>query len=227
MNFEELERVTRRWIADEISASNVNEEDLLVDNQMLAVYFNEAQRKFCKRTGFIRESSSAEAATITMTAGDQEAPLHGSIIKVRKVFKNGAPLRHLRQLDLLPYNSATAQPPSYWGADLEDRIFRLNAPLDADATFTLAVWRKPINYLTGSNPRQVPEIPEDYHLALTHFAAAMVFSSADEELVDNKAMAKQMGFFDRMVLEAKRESQMIADDGAEPGFEVGQLGWSW
>lgn len=210
-----------RVILDDI-ADAPSTDSLLSEDSEAKLYLAEAQDVFCEKTGFIRDASSAEAATITTVAGQSDYALHDSIIEVMDVSYDGVPLSPVTSV-----GTVLSQGTSYWGyaTDRDFQTLRLfGTPANTGDTINLVVWRRALSPLNISG---VTEIPDRFAYYLPHYAAYKILSNQDEELIDDEATTKQLALFGNGVTEAKRNMHKMMTSQTNPMSGVGQFGWSW
>lgn len=225
MTLDDLLRETRFILSDEISAPVSSDDSVLSSDITLTHHLNLGQDLFCKRTGYIRDTKTAAVCSFNTVANQSDYSIHSSIIKILTLKYNGVTLGKRSSGAAASVLSGTS--PIRWSIDADFRTVSLSpAPPEVKA-IALSVWRKPITYLDVNDPNSTPEIPEDYHQALCHYAAGTILNTIDEELINPNAAAKQFGLFGNWLTQAKRDFLSSAFEDDDQQIVVGGFGWSW
>lgn len=210
---EELRESILRDVTDALSADEV---DLLWSDRALLRYLNDGYFRFCERSRILEDATTPEVCEVLLVAGQQDYPLHKSILHVASAVYDGRALKragvatahnepdevsHLTASMTANYAGVTAFVPDY-----NVGTFRvLGRPTDADAgnKVQLRVQRLPLEPINESNIELIPEVPEQYHLDLIEWAAFRALRNHD---ADAEFMAKASAHstrFERAVEEAK------------------------
>lgn len=173
----------------------------LYSDDELTLYFNEGQEQFARRTHCLSDEES-DFTFLTTEAGVALYTLDPRVITVADVRDSEFyPLRKIVR-DRLPKGFGTGKPRLYT-TDAAVRTIRLSPTPDAVYTLDLLVARKPLAKLVADT--DVPEIDEEYHLALCDWAAYRALRNND---VDGSNMIEAEKFFLRWneaIREGKRD----------------------
>ena len=190
MKLEELLEHTAKDFLDDRTDLVDGDPDELWSNKVVVRYFNEAQRRLCRRAWVLVDTSHPQAGRIVLATGKTLYPLHKSVLKVLAVTPTGqlAPLAHSTDARLagrLPEDPddfdaslvepITPGPPLAISTDAGTRLLRV-APAPAVAqnglVVALKVARMPSCDLTIDKMDAEPEVPEEWHLEVISKYAA-------------------------------------------------------
>lgn len=220
------------------------ENDELYSDTVVVRYLNEAQRVLCRRAWVLEDTTGANPATlIPLIENRTDYALHKSVLFVKSVRLSDSDidLRRAGYNDnrLLPWPvvvdpdywdqntvlTETAGRPSKFSTDMGTRIIRVRQKPDATAaalSLKLVVVRMPIKDLDLADGNRAPEVPEDFHLDLTLYAAGKCLSNTADIDADQRSLGRAwVKEFDDKVAEAKRDRQRLQQ--SEPQARFG--GW--
>lgn len=183
----------------------------LWSSEELTVYLNEAQDQFARRTHCLADSTSAFTFVET-EVGTTTYELDPRIVFVKEVAMPDGRLLQDMSRKRLGRSWGNARPRAY-SMDASMRVMRLSCPPDAVYELDLLVARKPLEALEADD--DVPEIDEDYHLALCDWAAYRALRNNDSE---GSAVLAADGFradWEIRVRDAKRDVFRLRS-GANP-----------
>ncbi len=177
----------------------------------LVRYLNQAQIEFAIRTHELVDDTTAATCKITTVSGQAVYPLHKSVVVVAEagvVTRDSdteeetgyTPLqdRTRRQLP----RTHTKGCPSKYTAQVRTNSIRFFPTPDAAYDIELVVARKPLYALVKGN--DVPEISEEYHLALVDFATFRALTNNNPEGSDMASGKEFRALWDLAVRDAKR-----------------------
>jgi hypothetical protein len=178
------------------------------DNELLR-YLNEAQSIFARRTHSITDDYS-DFTTFETVAGQQSYALDERIVFVAEmgvVTTNDndelsycdLPDRTRTQLR----NSYIKGKPQLHNLQVASHKVRFYPVPDDVYTIVMMVARKPLNKL--ASVKDVPEINEDYHLALCDYAAAKSLANNDPEKANMAASKDFMDSWSKVIRDVKRD----------------------
>ena len=225
MDVTSLLSTTRSMLADEISAGSPDSRDYLVSDDLLALYFTAGEEEFCRKTGFIIDSTDVDHCQFVTEADESHYEVSDKIIEIRELRYDGSLLKpnSLVGRDLITESSS---PLVYDPAQGYRTVVLYPTPSEAK-TVSMVVWRKPDRALRA-NSNMSPEIPSEFHLALCHYACDKVYSQQDEELQDSQASLKHRSLFQQYVIEGKRAMDRLNHSSSlHQHLGVGSFGWSW
>jgi len=218
----------------------------------LVRYINEAQRRFARRALVIRDNSSA-VTTVTLVEGQGEYVLDPSVLAVlsAKLTGDNADLARAGHsafdtyvvpdtyfFDPAQLTTLAPGKPLAFSTDetlAEDdsgsvsvvslRVYPTpSADYDGE-TIRLRLIRLPIDKLVPTGLSAVPEIPEDYHLAMLDWAAYLALRIVDTDAGNAKRADEFRMSFEAHVMDAKREMMRKIFAPTQWGF--GRNGFSW
>jgi hypothetical protein len=167
----------------------------------IILYFNEAESIFARRTHCLIDDES-DFTQIVTKPGVAKYALDPRIIHVRSIrYENGTPVRH-RPRKTMPSSMVEGRPAHYNADAGTDRI-KLTPVPDDEYVLQMEVARKPLRPL--ANEFDTPEIPEEYHLALTDWVVFKALSNNDPEGSNTVAAAEFRAAWEANLMEAKRE----------------------
>ena len=167
----------------------------------LGRYLNEAQDQFARRTHCLADEESAFTSLVTV-AGTALYTLDDQIVFVADVaHSDGTPLRAAVRARMS--RSIGQSRPRHYSTDAAVRQIRLYPTPDAIYTLSLLVARKPAKLVDGTD---VPEIDEDYHLALCEWAAYRALRNNDVDGTNTVEAGKFREGWEMAVREGKRNT---------------------
>lgn len=178
------------------------------DTELLR-YINEAYNIFARRTHALTDDYS-DFTTFETVAGQQSYDLDPRIVFVAEmgvVTDNGngelnyceLPDRTRKQLR----NSYIQGKPQLHNLQVSTHKVRFYPVPDDVYTIQMLVARKPLNSLVST--KDIPEISEDYHLALTDYAAAKALANNDPEKANMAASRDFMDSWKKVIRDVKRD----------------------
>lgn len=227
MNKDQLVAKTRQILSDTVDAPYGNDQYLLVTEDEIVDYLDEGQEKFCRDTGFILDDGvidASAASLITLVADTNTYSLHSSIIQVREVVYAG---QQLLPATTIGHTLDTGTGICRYATDKNNTHIRIygtpnSDTVAVDSNLYLNVWRYPLTTIASTGQ---PEILDQFHFALPHYAAYKIYGHADEELNNPREQQKQAQMFFAAVLDGKREVQRRSVYFTESMMGVGDLGW--
>lgn len=180
-------------------------------------YLSEGQDKFCKKTGFFVDKTNY---TLTLATNTASYALPARAIQVLNVWDGSRRLGKFEERDRAPFLGDTWDPgytdtavglPGAWQADATTGYITLYPTPPAafnGRVLTLHLWRYSRYALTNDNTTgpgvvAVPEIPEDYQLALVEYAAFKALTQHDMEQQDKIKAADHLAMFNQYVADGK------------------------
>lgn len=229
------------------------ETDRLWSDATLVRYINEAQRRFARLSLVIRDGTTADVTQVTLQTGVTTYTLHESVLAVLSVRRQSdqgdlaraghAGFDTYRQPDTHYFDPAQlsqlppGKPLAYStdetiGEDDEGSMGAMVLRVYPEPTSTyngqklyMRVIRLPIETLTLTNLKAVPELPEDHHLEMLDWAAYLALRIVD---VDAGMPSRAMEFrasFDAAVKQARDAMMRKFFTPLQWGF--GRNGFSW
>jgi hypothetical protein len=167
----------------------------------IILYFNEAESIFARRTHCLIDDES-DLTRIVTKPGVAKYTLDPRIIHVRSVqHDSGVPVRH-KPRKTMP-SSISEGRPAHYNVDSGTNRIRLFPVPDDEYVLRMEVARKPLRPL--ANEFDTPEIPEEYHLALTDWVVFKALSNNDPEGSNTVSAAEFRAAWEANLTEAKRE----------------------
>lgn len=175
-------------------------EPFLWSDEEAIEFANDAQNEACRRARLLVDSSTAELASIAVTAGEPLLDLDARVLFVRRArFAGQLPLRRMNMQDmeaLDPYWMETAATtPRAFVPDYQTGKLLLWPTPDADDTLLLTVVRDPL--LEMDSDADTPEIAPRYHRSLRFWMMARAYGKQDAEANDPKKEAQAMALFEQ------------------------------
>ena len=174
------------------------ETDVLCNDELLAIYANEAQEEACRRSELLRDSSSA-MCVVSIAAGAESVPLDPKIVRVIRARIDGQPVvmvsdeemdhRYGSWLD----DSARGRPTHLVTGMTTDRLYLWPRP-DAAATLRLTVQRMPLKPMVMEGEK--PEIRPELHQALVDWILFRAYSREDNDLHNDTKAAVSLARFE-------------------------------
>lgn len=165
----------------------------------------EGQDKFCADTGYFVDKSTASICQFDSVADTDTYALSDRIISVLEVWQGTTKLGKFNQVDKDPDGGvATAtefptnsQEPYAWQTDEETGRIRLYpTPIEAK-TYTLRVWRYPVEWLADTQAE--PEIPVQFHRACVEWASFLALNDHDFEIQDDVKARDHLALYEYYV----------------------------
>jgi len=179
----------------------------LWSDDLIASYADEAQKKFCRLTNGIADSSS-DLCSVDIEAGEPVADIDKRILKIRRVQRDsdGAKL-HVYNLEDLDERGIrlTAQlgPVRAVVLGMEEHSVRwLDVPAVND-TATLSVYRLPLRTVTTSKTQL--EIDEQHHRSLLLWMKHLAYARQDTDTHNEQLSQRYEAEFRAYCKEAKAE----------------------
>jgi len=195
MNYEDLDKMTRRQIADETGATS---ERFIKPWEMLD-YANEAVYESCRRARLIVDSSTVAICQITVAAANAVYPYDPRIIGIRRV-KLASTGKAISKAvfwemdEIIPgWEAMTGTVEAIvTGMDTEKiRLFRIPTAVD---TLNLTVVRLPLRLLANND--DVPEINARFHRSLVHYMKHKAYNNQDSEAFDKNRADVHLALFE-------------------------------
>ena len=195
-----IELVTQlRYILDDTGGHGVDfvtasDSQLKWTNAELVAYINEAQKEVVRRTKSIFDSTTPEVCEIEILTGIDEYTLHDSILKITRA-KLASATKNIRivsykDMDSLNSNweSVPAGTIEYLIDDWSTNKIKLHRTPAADDVLNLRVCRLPLcNMVWARRETDKPEISEQMHLAMLHWAAHIAYFKDEPNTLDPQA----------------------------------------
>ena len=176
-------------------------------DDLIALYADDAQKKFCRLTNGIADSS-ADLCSVDIEAGEPVAAIDKRILKIRRAQRDsdGCPLDiwNLEDLDARGIRlTATQGPVRAVVLGMEEHSVRwLDVPAVND-TATLSVYRLPLRTITTAKTQL--EIDEQHHLALLMWMKHLAYSRQDTDTHNEQLAQRFEAEFRAYCREAKAE----------------------
>jgi len=214
MNFENLDKMTRRQIVDETGSRS---ELRIFDWEMLD-YANEAVNEACMRGRLLVDSETTTICRIAVSAGQAVYAYDPRILSIRRISlaSNGKALKKTVAWELdekYPLWDAMTGAVDHivTGMDREKiRLFKI--PTEAD-TLKLTVVRLPLRELAKNE--DVPEINARFHRSLILYMKHKAYNNQDSEAFDKNRADVHLQHFES---EFGPKSAAISDVFAEMDF---------
>ena len=197
----------------------------LWSNTTLLNYLNEAENRFARGTFCILDDSTSAVVTVPLVASTASYALHKSILKVFSVTLSDSPVRlaaksytHLSDTEAEMVDGL-GRPTGYW-VDTSTRKIRFAAIPYTDEvglSAKLRVARLPLAPMVIS-ATSVPEIPEEYHLALCDW---VVYRALMHQETDSEAQVDGHRFratFENEIKSARRDIQILTEPPSQIKF---------
>ena len=161
-------------------------------------YLNDAQRIFARHTHCITDE-----VTILTASTTPSYPLDKNIIHVYEVYNDTGRRLARKNRQKLPVTTYEGKPIHYT-VDAGSNYIRFGPTPDDEYEYKLLVARLPEKEL--EQVHDVPEIPEEYHLALCDYIAYMAVRNNDTEASNTNAGANFREDWELKLRDAKRNS---------------------
>lgn len=214
------------------------ESDVLFPDSLIARYLAEAERTLCRRAWVLEDTASSCATRIQLVAGKGEYPVDKSVLFIKAVRLSDSDLDLARVgyngnrvssavKDSEPWDVNYAYVenpgrPSRYSTDMGTRVIRLRQKPDAASALLklhLSTVRMPLAPISAENIAGSPEIPEEYHLDLTLYAAGKCLNRPTVEAELRTLGRGWVKEFDERVAEARRDRKRFAQ--SEPQHHFG------
>lgn len=199
------------------------------DTELLR-FINQAQNEFCRRTLCLIDDSSSFASFQTVS-GQASYSLDDRIIFVGELGietdDGNGNLSYHELVDRTRHqlrNSYSQGRPYGFNLQVATNKIRFYPVPDAVYQIRMVVGRLPLRDL--QNGKDVPEIPERYHLTLCDYAASLALMNNDPERAQMQAMRDFRGSWDLHVRDAKREFTNLRS-GPTPKARANWTGKRW
>lgn len=241
-NGELIAHVAKEMLGDRTDLISGGDDSLFSD-AVIARYLTDAEKLFCRRAWVLEDSTSAQTCQISLVEDKFDYPIHKKVLFVKTVKLSDSDLELIRvgHADNTTLGVRTIYDPDFWDVnivltensgrpdrfalDMGTRRIRVRRKPDATAAalkLQMTVVRMPLNAITTATCNEEPEIPEEFHLDLTLYAAGKCLS---HPLVDSGDRAQGKAWlteFDGRVMDAKRDRLRFQQ--SEPQFRFG--GWA-
>lgn len=244
MTLEEMLQYTAAEFLDDRTELIEGDDDELWSDAYLIRQFNEAQRILCRRAWVIEEIDKAPAARIVLAAGKALYQLHPSVLRVfdatpsTQTYPIGrtddAVLRAPDSgsvdgsLDAFTIGERAALSSAAltgatlaFASDAATKSIRVSPTPSADQNgvrVALKVARLPVTFLSEAALTGIPEVPEEFHMALCEYAAgkALTLPNVDgDQKVEGRRL---LAAFDETVRLARQERQRAEMSSHRWGF---------
>ena len=165
-------------------------------------YLNEAQRIFARHTHCITDDSSP-FTTLTTASTTPSYHLDPRIVYVYEVYNDTGRRLGRTNRQKLPVTVHESKP-THYTLDAGQSKIRFGPVPDDEYEFTMLVARLPLQDMTQKH--HVPEIPEEYHMALCDYAAYMAVRNNDTESSEVQAGGNFREDWELKLRDAKRNS---------------------
>lgn len=244
MTLQELLDQCAGAVLDDRSGQLSGAPDAIWNDDALVRYFNEAQRRLCREALVLTDDAASAATQLTLTANQAEYALDKSVLRVLSAqlsdssidlvassYDELRPRATFLENDFFDTNVPYAdQPgrPRWFATDTALRMLRLRPVPDATSAalkLNLRVVRMPLTYLSVTALQGVPEVPEEYHMALVDFAVWRALSQPDADEMYLPVANNYKEYWEEALAGAKRDRRKAQ---AAPGrFAWGSGGFSW
>jgi hypothetical protein len=196
MNLEELvEHVREYYLRD-------TETPYLWPAKELVRYFNDAERIFARRTHCIVDGTS-ELTLLTTNVQNDRYSLDPRTIYVYEVYDTYGRRLTRWSRQSRPKSIHKGRPLSFT-QDTGIASIRFSPAPDGEYEFSMLVARLPLKDMCETY--DVPEIPEEYHLALCDYVAYMAVRNNDTESSETQAGANFREDWELKLRDAKRDA---------------------
>lgn len=247
MTLEDMLSYTREYLDDASVALVEGDNDVLYSDKILTAFMNEAAKILCRRAWVIVEYGVPPAGVITLRTGVSLYPIHASVLRIFDITPTTqvSPLGrtediHLRNTNLLGTDgdlfsayeigeraslagslTNTAGPPLAFASDAASRTIRVFPPptsVQNGLQVTMKIARLPIKQLSLDDTSCEPEVPEEWHIPVCHYAAgrALVLPNVDgDQKMEGRRLLAE---FDETVRQARQERQRAEAGGSRWEF---------
>ena len=236
MKLSDMLAFTAKEYLDDRTDLLVGEADELWSDETLVRYFNEAERRLCRRAWVLQDIGHPAAGIVVLATGKSLYPLHKSVLRVRVATPEDVevPLSHWTDEQLLRPRPIDMD---YWDINRAE-VFTPGVPLaiSTDAgtrtmrvvpapalkqnglRVLLKVVRMPVCPLTLEKPDASPEVPEEWHQSiLCMYAAGMCLTHSNVDASAKTEGRNLLAQVEATIREARQE--MLRAEGAEARFQ--------
>jgi hypothetical protein len=224
--------------------------DHLWSDDTLIRYIADGERRFARQTLLIRDSTTPAVTQVSLVAGQQDYPLHTSVLGVLSAHfdtdsfdlqRSGhALVLQFTPPEFLTYdpNAAYTIPPGRPIAFFTDEtavyatkgrvtfsMYPIPGPDEAGKTVYLRTIRLPITTYTVDSLDRDSELPEDFALDVLEWAAYRALRNFDADAGDTDRAKKHKDAFDEAILLAVKETKRKMF--ANTTFRYGMNGFAW
>lgn len=235
MNLEELLEYTGKEYLDDRTELVDGDPDVLWPDKTLVRYFNEAQRRLCRRSWVLIDTAHAQAGVLVLGEGKSLYKLHKSVLRVISATPDGAavPLPRTTAERLAGYRpqdpdyfdvnlvqALTPGAPLAYTTDAGTRLLQIvpePAAAQTGLKLFLKVARMPACDLNLDKPKDAPEVDEQWHQdILCKYAAGKCLTHPNADATaktEGRALLKEV---EATIKEARQERERA--EMAEPRF---------
>ena len=238
MNLTDLLSYTAKEYLDDRADLVDGSPDELFSDTVLVRYFNEAARILARKAWILTDIGHAKAGTLVLQTGKEYYKLHSSVLRVYRGTLEDSEVPLGRTTDeRLSYNrlftpddpfdinlplTATPGRPVAFATDSAFRILRLYpkpSSVENGLRLILKVARMPICPLSLDEPKEEPEIPEEYQLeGMCKFAAGKCLTHPSVDVNERAFGRSLLAEFDELVREARRDRQRAEQSEPRPHY---------
>lgn len=236
-----LSHVSRDMLDDRTDKVSGGDDSMFSD-ALIVRYLNEAEQILCRRAWVLEDTTTAAACRIALVENKFDYPVHSKVIFVKSVRLSDSDLDLLRvsRKDSSTLGVGIITDPDFWDTnilltesagrpdrfalDVGTKRIRVRRKPDATAAalkLQLEVVRMPIVAMSTGNCEKEPEVPEEFHMDLTLYAAGKCLSHPLVDAGDRRQGKDWLDEFEAKVREAKRDRQRFQQ--SEPQHRFG--GW--
>ena len=236
MTLEEMLEYTAKEVLDDRTDLAEGSGDNLWSDGFLVRMFNEAARILARRAWVLIEYGVPPAGVITLRTGVSLYPLHKSVLRVFDATPSSqvSPLGRTEDIQLRDTNllgtdgdlfsayeigeraslagntSNTAGPPLAFASDAASRTLRVFPPPTSTQNglkVYMKVARLPIKQLSLDDTSCGPEVPEEWHISICHYAAGRALVLPNVDASQKPEGRRLLAEFDETVRQARQERQ--------------------
>ena len=233
--FELLEYTAKEFLDDRTELVEGDPDELWSDKTLIR-YFNEAERRLCRRAWVLIDIGNPTAGVVTLATGKPVYALHPSILRVISATPEGAAIPlprstddrvHAYQapgadepFDVNTVHAITPGAPRTYTTDAGMRLLRVVPTPAAEQSglkLILKVARMPICSLSEDKPDASPEVPDEWHLdVLCKYAAGMCLTHPNADASAKTEGRRLLSEVEASIKEARQERQRA--EAAESKF---------
>lgn len=237
MKLKELLEYTASEFLDDRTDLLQGEPDELWSGKTLVRYFNEAQRRLCRKAWVIIDTAQPDAGVLTLQEGKELYALHSSVLFVysAQLEDTGCylvPTSDLRITGQRPadtgyfdINTTAVRDPgrpqafSRDGGFRQIRIWRAPSATETGLRVLLKVSRYPVKMLTLDKTEECPEVPEDFHMSvLAKYAAGMCLSHPNVDSTQKTFASRLLKEVDEEIWGARLARETAERHAGTPHF---------
>lgn len=225
MKLSELLDYTGKDYLDDRTDMLDGEPDELWSDATLVRYFNEAQRRLCRRSWVITDVGHPTAGVIVLQEGKYLYDYHKSVMHIYSAVPadTDSPLGRTTEgylgyqqsddpdfFDINQVYTRTPGRPYAVSLDAGTRTMRVVPTPTATETglrVLLRVARMPVKWLSLDDVEAEPEIPEEYHLALATYAAGRCLTHPNVDASAKTEGRQFLADFEKVISEARQDRQ--------------------